>query len=399
MKFKVILVKKWLMFLFVLVLGIPVQAEEPDELYAQSAVLMDAESGRVLFEKNGLDVKAMASTTKIMTCILALENADEKTEVTFSENAVRQPKVHLGASKGETFYLGDLLHSLMLESHNDSAVAIAEAVAGNVNKFANMMNRKAKDIGCENTYFITPNGLDAKDENGKHSTTAVDLARIMSYCIMKSPMRERFLEITATPQYSFTNIAGKKTYSCSNHNSFLNMMDEAISGKTGFTSDAGYCYVGAVKRDGRTFVVSLLACGWPNNKTYKWKDMKKLASYGIDNYDYRKIDELPLLGDILVEEGIPESGNLFDQAKVSVCVEKQEEPITVLMKESEEIEVQVQQEDSISAPVSSGEKIGQITYLLNGDVIARYPIVIENDVRKKDFAWTFSEILEMYALQ
>ena len=399
MKFKVILVKKWLMFLFVLVLGIPVQAEEPDELYAQSAVLMDAESGRVLFEKNGLDVKAMASTTKIMTCILALENADEKTEVTFSENAVRQPKVHLGASKGETFYLGDLLHSLMLESHNDSAVAIAEAVAGNVNKFANMMNRKAKDIGCENTYFITPNGLDAKDENGKHSTTAVDLARIMSYCIMKSPMRERFLEITATPQYSFTNIAGKKTYSCSNHNSFLNMMNEAISGKTGFTADAGYCYVGAVESDGRTFVVSLLACGWPNNKTYKWKDMKKLASYGIDNYDYRKIDELPLLGDILVEEGIPESGNLFDQAKVSVCVEKQEEPITVLVKESEEIEVQVQQEDSISAPVSSGEKIGQITYLLNGDVIARYPIVIENDVRKKDFAWTFSEILEMYALQ
>lgn len=399
MKFKVILVKKWLMFLFVLVLGIPVQAEEPDELYAQSAVLMDAESGRVLFEKNGLDVKAMASTTKIMTCILALENADEKTEVTFSENAVRQPKVHLGASKGETFYLGDLLHSLMLESHNDSAVAIAEAVAGNVNKFANMMNRKAKDIGCENTYFITPNGLDAKDENGKHSTTAVDLARIMSYCIMKSSMRERFLEITAAPQYSFTNTDGKKTYSCSNHNSFLNMMDEAISGKTGFTSDAGYCYVGAVKRDGRTFVVSLLACGWPNNKTYKWKDMKKLASYGIDNYDYRKIDELPLLGDILVEEGIPESGNLFDQAKVSVCVEKQEEPITVLMKESEEIEVQVQQEDSISAPVSSGEKVGQITYLLNGDVIARYPIVIENDVRKKDFAWTFSEILEMYALQ
>ena len=399
MKFKVILVKKWLMFLFVLVLGIPVQAEEPDELYAQSAVLMDAESGRVLFEKNGLDVKAMASTTKIMTCILALENADEKTEVTFSENAVRQPKVHLGASKGETFYLGDLLHSLMLESHNDSAVAIAEAVAGNVNKFANMMNRKAKDIGCENTYFITPNGLDAKDENGKHSTTAVDLARIMSYCIMKSSMRERFLEITATPQYSFTNIAGKKTYSCSNHNSFLNMMNEAISGKTGFTADAGYCYVGAVESDGRTFVVSLLACGWPNNKTYKWKDMRKLASYGIDNYDYRKIDEPPLLGDVLVEEGIPESGNLFEQAKVSVCVEKQEEPISVLMKESEQIEVQVQQEDSISAPVSSGEKVGQITYLLNGDVIARYPIVIENDVRKKNFAWTFSEILEMYALQ
>jgi len=399
MKFKVILVKKWLISLLVLVLGIPVHADEPDELYAQSAVLMDAENGRVLFEKNGLDVKAMASTTKIMTCILALENADEKTEVLFSENAVRQPKVHLGASKGEIFYLVDLLHSLMLESHNDSAVAIAEAVAGDVKKFADMMNQKAREIGCENTYFITPNGLDAEDENGKHSTTAVDLARIMSYCIMDSPMKDSFLEITATPQYSFSSVDGKKTYSCSNHNSFLNMMDEAISGKTGFTADAGYCYVGAVESEGRTFVVSLLACGWPNSKTYKWKDMKKLASYGMDNYAYTKIDELPLLDDILVKDGIPETGNLFEQAKVSVRVEKKEKPISVLMKQSEQIEVRVQHEDRISAPVSRGTKVGQVTYLLNDVVIANYPIVVAKDVSKKNFAWTFSEVLEMYALQ
>ena len=123
--------KKWIWILFVLLCGITVQAkEEPEELYAQSAVLMDAESGRVLFEKNGYDVKAMASTTKIMTCILALELSDEDTVVTFSDYAARQPKVHLGAASGETFYLRDLLYSLMLESHNDSAVAIAETVAG-----------------------------------------------------------------------------------------------------------------------------------------------------------------------------------------------------------------------------------------------------------------------------
>lgn len=391
--------KKWLILLLVFVLGITVQAEEPKELYAQSAVLMDADSGRVLFEKNGFDRKAMASTTKIMTCILALECADEKTEVTFSENAAKQPKVHLGAGVGESFYLKDLLYSLMLESHNDSAVAIAEAISGDVNKFADLMNQKAKEIGCEDTYFITPNGLDAEDENGKHSTTAVDLARIMSYCIVDSPMKERFLDITSTPQYSFANLEEKNNYSCSNHNSFLNMMEEAISGKTGFTADAGYCYVGAVESEGRTFVVSLLACGWPNNKTYKWKDMKKLASYGMDNYAYTKIDELPLMRDILVKDGIPETGHLFEQAKVSVRVEKQEEPVSVLMKKSEQIEVRVQQEDSISAPVSCGEKVGQVTYELNDEVIASYPIVIAKDVRKKDFAWTFFEILEMYALQ
>ena len=157
--------------------------EKPEELYAQSAVLMDADTGRVLFEKNGSEVKAMASTTKIMTCMLALEEMQGNEIVTFSKNASSQPKVHLGANAGEQFYLQDLLYSLMLESHNDVAVAIAETISGSVEAFANRMNEKAKEIGCEDTYFITPNGLDAQDENGMHSTSAVDLARIMSYCI------------------------------------------------------------------------------------------------------------------------------------------------------------------------------------------------------------------------
>ena len=108
--------KKWMILLLTLVMGMPVQAkEEPNDLYARSAVLMDAESGRVLFEKNGTEVRAMASTTKIMTCILALEQGSEDMVVTFSSSASKQPKVHLGASKGEQFYLGDLLYSLMLE--------------------------------------------------------------------------------------------------------------------------------------------------------------------------------------------------------------------------------------------------------------------------------------------
>ena len=344
--------KKWIVLILVLVLGIPVQAkDEPTALYAQSAVLMDADSGRVLFEKNGMDVKAMASTTKIMTCILALEQKAEDTIATFSEAAAKQPKVHLGAEVGEQFYLRDLLYSLMLESHNDSAVAIAEAISGDVKSFANLMNQKAKEIGCENTYFITPNGLDASDENGTHSTTAVDLARIMTYCIMASPQRERFLEITSTPNHSFTNLEGKRNYSCTNHNTFLNMMDEAISGKTGFTSDAGYCYVGAVESEGRTFVVSLLACGWPNNKSYKWADMKKLALYGMENYEYQIVEQVPDLKEIKVLGGIPKTGRLFDEMKIPVEIVKQEEA-SVLMHYEEEIQVQVEQKEILEAPVA-----------------------------------------------
>ena len=148
-------------------------------LHAQSAVLMDAETGRILYEKDGETRRPMASTTKIMTCILALEHMKSEQEiVTASAEAASQPKVRLGVREGQQFYLRDLLYSLMLESHNDTAAAIAEHVAGTREAFADMMNQKARDIGCRDTFFITPNGLDAEDpDTGRlHSTTAAELA-------------------------------------------------------------------------------------------------------------------------------------------------------------------------------------------------------------------------------
>lgn len=134
-------------------------------LYAKSAVLMDADSGRVLYGKEEEQFLANASTTKIMTCILAIESGRLDETVTVSQHAASMPKVHLGMTTKDTFLLKDLLYSLMLESHNDSAVAIAEHVGGSVEKFAEMMNEKAKEIGCEHTHFITPNGLDSKRRN------------------------------------------------------------------------------------------------------------------------------------------------------------------------------------------------------------------------------------------
>ena len=257
--------------------------DEPAELYARSAVLMDADSGRVLFGKDADVVRPMASTTKIMTCILALEYLREHPDQTIevSDQAASQPKVHLGMQKGEVFYIKDLLYSLMLESHNDSAVAVAEGIAGSVEEFAKEMNAKAAEIGCKNTHFITPNGLDAEDEGGVHSTTAEDMAKIMRYCIMTSGEKETFFEVTRTKEYQFQDADRKRTFSCHNHNAFLDMMDGALSGKTGFTADAGYCYVGSLRRDDRTFIVALLACGWPDNKGYKWKDTRRLMEYGL----------------------------------------------------------------------------------------------------------------------
>ena len=292
---------------------------EVKQLYAQSAVLMDADSGRILYEKKGSTILPMASTTKIMTCIITLENGNLENQVEVSDYAASMPKVKLYMKKGETYRLKDLLYSLMLESHNDTAVAIAEHIAGSVEGFADLMNQKAAELGCKNTYFITPNGLDAQKEitaeDGStktviHSTTAEDLARLMSYCIKKSPKKEEFLEITRTPSHTFTNSDGTRSFTCNNHNAFLSMMDGALSGKTGFTGKAGYCYVGALERDGKTFVVALLACGWPNNKTYKWKDTRSLMEYGLSNYESANLAALPISKE-------------YPMPSPSVCLEKQ----------------------------------------------------------------------------
>ena len=142
--------------------------------------------------------------------------------------------------------------------------------------FAVLMNKKAEAIGCTNTHFITPNGLDAKDSAGEHRTTARDLALIMSYAVKN----REFLKITETRNYSFFDLSGKRNFSVQNTNALLDMVDGVISGKTGYTGEAGYCYVCAWKKEGKTLVVSLLGCGWPGHKTYKWRDAEKLLKYG-----------------------------------------------------------------------------------------------------------------------
>lgn len=395
---KRILAVVWIcMFLFEMT--VHANGEEPEQLYAQAAVLMDAVSGRVLFEKNGQEQKAMASTTKIMTCILALEQGGLEDVVSISENAARQPRVHLGMEIKEKFYLQDLLYSLMLESHNDSAVAIAEHVGGSVEGFAEMMNEKAEEIGCSKTYFITPNGLDASDEIGKHATTAEDLAKIMRYCIQISPQKELFLKITQTQNHAFADVDNKRQFSCNNHNAFLGMMDGALSGKTGFTGEAGYCYVGALRRGERTFIVTLLGCGWPNHKGYKWKDTRVLMEYGLQNYEYQNILKKQKNIAIPVENGIPENGELFGEAVLEGRVETNTEQLPFLIKKGETVDVKVEMPSMLQAPVPQGKTIGSVTYFLKDFPIQTFPITAAESIKEKTFKWYLKEVFEIYMLK
>lgn len=367
--------------------------DEPKQLHAQSAVLMDADSGRVLYGKEENQIRPMASTTKIMTCILALEEMEKNQMVTISDYAAEQPKVHLGVQSQERYYLKDLLYSLMLESHNDSAVAIAEGIAGSVESFADRMNRKAKELGCNHTYFVTPNGLDDSDEEGTHSTTARDLAMIMRYCMMQSPMKEEFLEITQTRSYQFTDVDGKRNFICTNHNAFLDMMEGALTGKTGFTADAGYCYVGGLRQNGKTFIVALLACGWPNHKSYKWEDTRALMEYGMNEYEYRNVWQEVSIPDVFVTNGVRKQSPFESNIQIEAHVDGKED-IPVLLRDDEQVKVQTEVESSVEAPVVKGETLGIVRYILEGEEIASYDVIADESIEKRTFKWCMCWILK-----
>jgi D-alanyl-D-alanine carboxypeptidase (penicillin-binding protein 5/6) len=353
--------------------------EQPSfSLHAQSAVLMDAETGRILYEKDGETKRPMASTTKIMTCILALEEGNPEDLVEISAYAASMPDVQLGIREGEKYYLKDLLYSLMLESHNDSAAAVAEHIGGSVEKFADLMNQKARDIGCADTCFVTPNGLDKVRESDQtpHSTTAADLAEIMRYCIQISPKKEEFLELTRTASHSFSDQSGTRSFYCGNHNAFLTMMPEALTGKTGFTGAAGYCYIGAVKEGEKTFIAALLGCGWPPHKTYKWEDMKRLSSYALKEYEYREIyDSTKTFPQVKVENGVKDTVSLEIR-------ENTRNSLRVLMREGEQPSVRYEYPRELSAPVEKGEPVGKADYYLGETLLSSYPVCAAESVEE-----------------
>ena len=424
----------------------------PDSLYAKYAVLLDGDTGRVLYGKNEETAAPMASTTKIMTCILALEYALPEMKCVTSPYAASMPDVQLNAVSGEIFSLNDLLYSLMLKSHNDTAVIIAENVALNylynissedyaqkvpsleslglsaddysfvsdsltsennsddtshyllktlstenskmlVHLFASLMNDKARQLGCENTYFITPNGLDAQDDTGVHSTTPKHLAVIMSYFIKNTD----FLSVTQARNHSFTSSkitdngsvsASYKSYSVSNANAFLDMYDNIISGKTGFTGDAGYCYICAYQCDGRTFIVALLACGWPNNKNYKWKDAKKLLDYGRANYFPTSIlDPDFALEDIQIEDAVPGTLSLKTANN---------DGFTALLGSNDKVNVSVRLKSGLCAPVLENEQVGEVCVYINDNKFYSVPVIAGNTVRKKTYFFYLKNLINEY---
>ncbi len=346
-------------------------------IHAKAALLMDADSGRVLYEKNGYEQMPMASTTKIMTCIYVLENANLNDIVEISALAASQPKVRLGVQVGETYRLLDLLYALMLESYNDVAVAIAEHVGGSVDDFCKYMTQKARDLGCQNTSFKTPNGLDADE----HYTTARDLALITRYAIKN----KKFIEITNTPSYEITELNQKSSRILTNKDAFLHQFDGAIGVKTGFTGKAGYCFVGAVKRENRSFISVVLASGWPPNKTWKWKDTTLLMNYAVSNYEYEEVLSTKKRSFIPVMRGLKD--------KIDIAPEKS---FSLLLSDNDKVKIKAVYAKKLTAPIKTGQFAGFCYIYVNDQLIKTIALRTTSPVKRMEYSHYFGKVVHHF---
>ena len=351
--------------------GTALAGTEP-EVKALGAVLMEAESGRVLWEKNAEAPLPNASTTKIMTCLIALESGMLDDTVTVSPNAASKPETRMGLSAGEKIKLRDLLYPMMLESANDAAVAVAEHIAGSEEEFCDMMDERAIEIGATDTDFETANGL---DRDGHHST-AMDMALITAYALEN----EDFREIISAP--SATVKSDRRTYTVANKDRLLKEYDGAIGVKTGFTGLAGQCFVGAAERDGMTLISVVLGSGWGSSgKERKWIDTKNLLNYGFENFELYTLAEA---GDFVSEVSV--KGAYKDDVETEIS-KKVVIPLTVEERMGIKTEINVPME--INAPIEKGQTVGELSFLsADGEILAKTDIIAAGEAAEKDFKST-----------
>ena len=349
------------------------------DVRAMGAVLMDGKTGRVLWGKNE-DVKlAMASTTKIMTALVALENGDMNSTVKASKRAAMAPKMHMGLSAGEEFKLSDLLLALMLESSNDAAVAIAEHISGSVEGFCAMMTWKAHSIGAVDTMFETPSGLDSDN----HFSTAHDLALITRYALDNPD----FVRLINTREASFTS--SLRTYSFVNKNRLLREFDGANGVKTGFTGKAGQCFVGACKRGDMQLISVVLASGWGDGgREQKWRDTKAILNYGFDNYRYEQVVAANQpAGTIAIERSKTLQMDTVLSRELNLPLSKQER---------DSIVIDINMPAALRAPIEVGQGVGSAKVFIMGELVEEIPITAVSSAARHDLKTSLERVLDTW---
>ncbi|MCI8704124.1 MAG: D-alanyl-D-alanine carboxypeptidase [Anaerotignum sp.] len=343
-------------------------AENAPQIAAQGAALVDGRTGRVLWEKDGDTPMTMASTTKILTAVLVLENADLDGTVEISRNAARQPEVHMDLREGEEWKVGDLLSAMMLRSYNDAAVALAEYTSGSVEEFCAEMTAKAAEIGAKDTVFGSPNGLDSSLPLEQHHSTASDMARIAAYALEN----EDFCRIVALPEIYIAEKNGGRQISVTNADRFLREYDGAMGVKTGYTNKAGHCFVGAAERDGVRLVSAVLGSGWGDSgKEKKWTDTRKLMDYGFAQYEnYRAVEQGTAFGEVHVLDSPVETVGTILGEDYEALFSKAEQ---------ESLRLEADLPETMEPPVCIGDELGTARLMLGEETLAEIPLLADAD--------------------
>ena len=349
------------------------QASEALTVAAKGAVLIDGDSGRVLFAQNADEMLPEASCTKVMTALLALENCALDEEVTAGKNAHGVPGTSIYLSEGETLTMEQMLYGLMLRSGNDAAVAIAEHVAGSVSAFAELANARAAELNAD-SHFVNPHGLDADG----HRTSALGLARIMREALR----HDDFRTITGTKRKIIPWVGNEYSRVLENKNRLLTTYEGATGGKTGFTSKAGRCLVFSAKRDELELIGVVLNC-------YTWFDTAAvMLDYGFDNFRMERALEAG-------QEATRVSVLGGDQASVrAVAAGALSGAVEIGRKTSVEVDAA-----PLTAPVRAGQVIGSARLVCGGETVDSCELVAADAVEAWSLATAIRSVLRNWALQ
>ena len=338
-------------------------------LSARAATLYEAETDSFLFEKNA-DVRLpMASTTKIMTALVALENSSLGDVIKIDDSAIGVEGSSAYLKTGDRLTMEELLYALLLQSANDAAVAIACYVGGDVSGFADMMNKKAEELGLCDTHFTNPHGLDDKD----HYTTAKDLALIAAAALNN----ETFKSICSTYKKRFTSAERERNYV--NHNKLLNKYSGCIGVKTGFTKRSGRCLVGAAEKDGISFISVTLDA--PND----WSDHEKLLDLGFDT-----LERVSLAAESEYTYNLPVIGGKLP----AVTVKNNDAASFIAEIGNHNVEHHIKLSKFATAPVKEGDVFGEVIFTSRGEVVGRVSLTASENVEKKEKEGFFKRLLE-----
>ena len=353
-------------------------------LNSRIAVAFDRKSGRTVWGKEENKKTAMASTTKMLTAVIAIENGNLNDVVEVSAKAASTGGSRLGLKKGDKVSLHDLLYGLMLRSGNDAAIAIAEHIGGNVENFANLMNKKATELGLKNSHFVTPHGLD----DPEHYTTAVELAKIADYGLKN----ETFAEIVGSKNYTITINGYAK--SLNNTNELLGYLDGVYGVKTGFTNNAGRCLVTSVVRGNMDIIFIVLQADSKKNRTL---DSINLINYVFDNYEQVDIGKI-------VDKKFNDWCNIN---KNRIVVNKSKNPninlnvtplknefIVVKKSDIDNIDIKINGIFQYEAPISKNKTFGDLKVTVGGECVDCLDINFEYEIEKMTVMDYFIECIE-----